>query len=191
MELYQSHISKHQKQLALFAIPRGLTMTEETPLQPSRETGMDGLDPTTQEVGTLNNEDLTSLNKDQKESVASSTSGPDEQSGTSMRTSDYFSIGKRARSGGHTQSAWESFAGSSSNPGRQRGGVSQWQCCNCGCGWHNVNLNASCPVCQVRQCSGCIYCWSLVPITRKGAEPKDNICPSTQSLRGQYGNDKS
>ena len=158
MELYQSHISKHQRQFALFAIPRGLTMTEETPLQPSRETGMDGLDPTTQEFGTLNNGDLTSLNKDQKESVASSTSGPDEQSGTSMRTSDYFSIGKRDHSGGHTQSAWESFAGSSSNPGRQRGGVSQWQCCNCGCGWHNVNLNASCPVCQVRQCSGCIYC---------------------------------
>ncbi|TXC09783.1 hypothetical protein FocTR4_00004741 [Fusarium oxysporum f. sp. cubense] len=100
----------------------GLTMTEETLLQPSRETGMDGLDPTTQEVGTLNNEDLASLNEDQKESVASSTSGPDEQSGTSIRTSDYFSIGKRARSGGHTQSEWESFAGSSSNPGRQRGG---------------------------------------------------------------------
>ncbi|KAF4959950.1 hypothetical protein FGADI_1453 [Fusarium gaditjirri] len=67
VESYQSHIGKHQKQLALFAIPRGLAVTEETPLEPSRETEMDALDPTTRELGTLDNEDLLSLDKGQAE----------------------------------------------------------------------------------------------------------------------------
>ncbi|KAG4263982.1 hypothetical protein FPRO04_12250 [Fusarium proliferatum] len=127
-EIYQSHIGKHQKQLALFAIPRGLITAHETPLQHNTNAGIHGLDPAFREAGTSQNVDVISLDKDQKERTAQAASELDEKSGTSMRTTDYFSIGKEADLGGRTQSELGSFAGSSSNPGRQRGVPRQWQC---------------------------------------------------------------
>ncbi|KAF5626657.1 BAG domain protein [Fusarium sp. NRRL 25303] len=91
-----NHIGKHQKQLALFAIPRGLTMAHETPLQHDTKPGIHELDPVFREAGTSETEDFVSLDKDQKETTAQAASELDGQSGTSMRTTDYFSIGKEA-----------------------------------------------------------------------------------------------
>ncbi|KAI8719731.1 hypothetical protein NCS52_00754700 [Fusarium sp. LHS14.1] len=32
-----------------------------------------------------------------------------------------------------------------------------WQCCNCAQGWFSVALYPTCPGCQVRRCSRCVY----------------------------------
>ncbi|KAH7264691.1 uncharacterized protein BKA55DRAFT_685184 [Fusarium redolens] len=51
-----------------------------------------------------------------------------------------------------------STACSAGNRGQLVDAVSQWQCCNCNHGWQNLELDASCPACQVPRCGRCIYC---------------------------------
>ncbi|KAI1014340.1 hypothetical protein LB503_012953 [Fusarium chuoi] len=51
-----------------------------------------------------------------------------------------------------------STACSAGNRGQLADALSQWQCCNCDCGWQSIDNNPLCPSCQIPRCRSCIYC---------------------------------
>ncbi|KAF5574885.1 hypothetical protein FPCIR_13420 [Fusarium pseudocircinatum] len=114
IETYRDHVGKHQKQLALFAIPLGFTLAEDTPLRPkiANEPGEVGSAP---EKGlSFKKEDFSPQDEDQKESPARTASGLDEEYSASRSTSTSFYAGgssrKIARHGYGSTSGWQCCA---------------------------------------------------------------------------------
>ncbi|KAK2697934.1 hypothetical protein QWA68_002730 [Fusarium oxysporum] len=50
-----------------------------------------------------------------------------------------------------------STACSAGNRGQLVDAVSQWQCCNCNCGWQLISTNPACPDCGTYRCEDCTY----------------------------------